>query len=178
MVPLVPDGDSVSHQANSLLCIDHIDQFADYSDVQVAPQCVASSSMDVCMLVPDDGRSHRFSDAHHAVPTSIVASSAATIRPVISGSTTQLRSKVATNLTLLGSSARLRTYLERGQSSSECVTDGPEGNPASNFPAVQLPSRPIPGRSPPAKRRRKDQVFLENAVEAVRSMREARAKPY
>ena len=32
-LPLVPDGDSVSHQANSLLCVDHIDQFADYSDV-------------------------------------------------------------------------------------------------------------------------------------------------
>ena len=166
----VPDGDGVNHHAISM-CVDHIDQHAEHydHDLHVVSPCVSSSSLAVHTLVPDEGRSHWFSNAQQTVSVSDVASSAATIRPVISGSTTQLRSKVATNLTWLGSSARLRTYLERGQSSSECVTDGPGGNPASNLlPAVLLPSRSIPGILPPAKRRREDHVFLESAVEAVR----------
>ncbi len=183
-LPFVHDEDSVSHQANSLSRIDHIDwshidQLADNSDAQVAPQCAMSSNMDVCTLVPDEGRSHRFSVDHHDVAASIDVSSAATTHQVINGSTTQLRSKVATNMTWIGSSARLRTYLERGNSSSKYVRDGLEVSPASNFPAVQgTASRPIPEPLPPAKRRRKDQLFLEAAVEGVRSMREARAKPY
>ena len=117
--PFSRQEERVSHQASSLFRIDHIDwshidELADNSDVQAAPQCAMSSDMDVCTLVPDEGRSHRCSVDHHAVSASIDVSSAATIHQVINGSTTQLRSKVATNMTWIGSSARLRTYLERG----------------------------------------------------------------
>ena len=173
----------VSHQASSLFRIDHIDwshidELAGNSDVQAAPQCAMSSNMDVCTLVPDEGRSHRFSVDHHDVAASIDVSSAATTHQVINGSTTQLRSKVATNMTWIGSSARLRTYLERGNPSSKCVRGGLEVSPAPNFPAVHRTDKPIPEPLPPAKRRRKDKLFLEAVVEGVRSMREARAKPY
>ena len=58
------------------------------------------------------------------------------------------------------------------------MRDGLEVSPASNFPAVHGTDRPIPEPLPPAKRRRKDQLVLEAAVEGVRSIREARAKPY